>query len=105
MPKGNHIILYTVNNDSTDGALRALSEAGRAGKDNLLIGGLGGDAPGIKSLRTDHRWVAEGDIFISWWGEYAVAMAQALAKGQKPPAQVTPLPQVVLDKSHGGPVS
>jgi ribose transport system substrate-binding protein len=98
IPKGNNIILYTVNNDSTNGALRALDDAGRAGDDKLLIGGLGGDDAGIKALRSDPRWVAEGDIFVNWWGEYAVAMAQALAKGAIPPDHVTALPQIVLDK-------
>jgi ribose transport system substrate-binding protein len=99
IPKNHNIILYTVNNDSTVGALRALQDAGRAGNDTLLMAGLGGDEQGIKALREDPRWVAEGDIFVSWWGQYAVAMAQALAKGAKPPAEVTLLPQVVLDKN------
>lgn len=98
VPRNHNIILYTVNNDSTTGALRALQDAGRAGNNTLLIGGLGGDTTGINALTNDPRWVAEGDIFVSWWGEYAVSMAQALAKGQKPPAHVTALPQVVLDK-------
>ncbi len=98
IPQNHNIILYTVNNDSTKGALRALEEAGRGGQAQLLIGGLGGDETGITALRQDPRWVAEGDIFVSWWGEYAVAMAQALAKGVTPPAEVTALPQVVLDK-------
>jgi ribose transport system substrate-binding protein len=98
VPRNHNIILYTVNNDSTSGALRALTDAGRAGNNELLIGGLGGDKTGINALRNDPRWVAEGDIFVSWWGEYAIAMAQSLAKGKKPPAHVTALPQVVLDK-------
>ena len=98
VPRDHNIILYTVNNDSTTGALRALQDAGRAGNDKLLMAGLGGDEQGIKALREDPRWVAEGDIFVAWWGQYAVAMAQALAKGKVPPAEVTALPQVVLDK-------
>ncbi|MEF2978521.1 sugar ABC transporter substrate-binding protein [Subtercola sp. YIM 133946] len=99
IPAGNNVILYTVNNDSTNGALRALTDAGLAGDDKLMIGGLGGDSSGITALATDPRWVAEGDIFVSYWGEYATAMAQALAAGVKPPAAVTPLPQKVLDKT------
>ncbi|MFD1529595.1 sugar ABC transporter substrate-binding protein, partial [Pseudonocardia aurantiaca] len=99
IPAGNNIILYTVNNDSTTGALRALEDAGRGGDDVLLIGGLGGDETGITALREDPRWVAEGDIFVSWWGAYAAAMAKAVAEGAKPPADVTPLPQIVLDKT------
>jgi ribose transport system substrate-binding protein len=99
IPAGNNIILYTVNNDSTSGALRALEDAGRGGQNTLLMGGLGGDETGITALRKDPRWVAEGDIFVSWWGAYAAAMAKAVAGGVKPPAHVTPLPQVVLDKT------
>lgn len=98
IPADDNIILYTVNNDSTTGALRALEDAGRAGDDTLMIAGLGGDSAGITALAEDPRWVAEGDIFVSYWGEYAVAMAQALASGVTPPADVTPLPQLVLDK-------
>lgn len=96
IPEDHNIILYTVNNDSTSGALRALEDAGRG--EDLLVGGLGGDETGITALREDDRWVAEGDIFIGWWGPYAVAMAQAVAEGVEPPADVTPLPQIVLDK-------
>jgi ribose transport system substrate-binding protein len=98
IPADHNIILYTVNNDSTSGALRALEEAGRGGNDVLLVGGLGGDETGITALRDDPRWVAEGDIFVSWWGAYAAAMAKAVAEGAEPPADVTPLPQIVLDK-------
>lgn len=98
IPADHNIILYTVNNDSTAGALRALEEAGRGGENTLLIGGLGGDETGITALREDPRWVAEGDIFVSWWGAYAAAMAKAVAEGAEPPADVTPLPQIVLDK-------
>ena len=96
IPAEHNIILYTVNNDSTTGALRALEEADRGGEDVLLIGGLGGDDTGITALREDPRWIAEGDIFVGWWGQYAVAMAQALAQGETPPAEVTALPQAVL---------
>lgn len=100
IPADRNIILYTVNNDSTNGALRALEDAGRGDADKLLIAGLGGDETGISSLQNDPRWVAEGDIFVSYWGEYAVAMAQALADGVTPPADVTPLPQLVMDKEQ-----
>lgn len=98
IPKDHNIILYTVNNDSTKGALRAIEDAGRGAEEKLLIGGLGGDETGITALREDPRWVAEGDIFVAWWGQYAVAMAQALAKGETPPSDVTALPQIVMDK-------
>lgn len=99
IPGDHNIILYTVTNDSTVGALRAIEDAGRGGDDEVLIGGLGGDEVGLKALREDPRWVAEGDIFGPWWGVYAVAMAKAVAEGTRPTADLTPLPQVVMDKN------
>jgi ribose transport system substrate-binding protein len=88
IPADHNIILYTVNNDSTNGALRALEDAGRGSEETTLIAGLGGDETGLNALRSDPRWVAEGDIFISYWGQYAVAAAQALVRGQQPRAVV-----------------
>ncbi|SNS10631.1 ABC transporter [Geodermatophilus pulveris] len=64
----------------------------------LLVGGLGGDETGITALRDVPRWVAEGDIFVAWRGAYAAAMAKAVAEGAEPPADVTPLPQIILDE-------
>ena len=98
IPQDHNIILYTVNNDSTNGALRALEDAGRGGDETTLMAGLGGDEGGLNALRNDPRWVAEGDIFIAYWGQYAVAASQALVRGATPNAKVTPFPQQVLDK-------
>jgi ribose transport system substrate-binding protein len=98
IPQDHNIILYTVNNDSTNGALRALEDAGRGGDETTLMAGLGGDEGGLNALRNDPRWVAEGDIFIAYWGQYAVAASQALVRGATPTAKVTPFPQQVLDK-------
>jgi ribose transport system substrate-binding protein len=98
IPEDHNIILYTVNNDSTNGALRALEDAGRGGDETTLMAGLGGDEGGLNALRNDPRWVAEGDIFIAYWGQYAVAASQALVRGATPTAKVTPFPQQVLDK-------
>lgn len=102
VPADHNIILYTVNNDSTTGALRALEEAGRGDVGQLLIGGLGGDVTGLETLRDDERWVAEGDIFIDWWGQYAIAMVQSLAAGATPPEEVTALPQAVVTMDDVG---
>lgn len=96
VPADHNVILYTVNNDSTTGALRALEEAGRGDVGDLLVGGLGGDTTGLEALRDDERWIAEGDIFIDWWGQYAIAMVQTIAAGTTPPEEVTLLPQAVV---------
>ena len=98
IPKGNNIILYTTSNDSTQGALRALDQAGFSDRSKILVGGLAGNDYGLKQLADNASWVAEGDVFINYWGEYAVGLAQVVAGGTEPTADVTPFPQVVLSK-------
>jgi ribose transport system substrate-binding protein len=98
VPAGNNIVLYATNNDAIKGALRALEQRGLADEGRILIGGLGGDAFGLESLANDPRWVAEGDIFVDYWGQYSVGMAQALADGVKPTHDVTAIGQAVYGK-------
>jgi ribose transport system substrate-binding protein len=97
--KTPNVILYTVNNDATNGAWRALTQAGFT-DDHILIGGLGGDASGIKAVRTTGSpWAAEGDIFYAYWGIYFTAMAIAILNGSDPP-QITASPQLILTQAN-----
>jgi len=93
LPQDRKILLYSVNDDSTVGAWRAVQEAGRA--DNTLVAGLGGSAAALKELRSNPSWVAEGTIFMGEWGQYLIAMAVAILKGATPP-ELTKCPQMVL---------
>jgi ribose transport system substrate-binding protein len=43
--------------------------------------------------------VAEGDVFVYFWGEYLMAMGVAMLQGAKPPA-LTISPQTVLTKEN-----
>lgn len=95
IPEGRHILIQTPNDDSAMGAWRAVVEAGRT--DDALIAGLGGGAEGLKQLADNPNWVAEGDIFVPSWGEYIIAMALEMLKGDTPPDR-TATPQVVLTK-------
>ena len=95
IPEDRHILIQTPNDDSAMGAWRAIVEANRV--DNALIAGLGGGAEGLNQLRTNPNWVAEGDIFFPFWGQYLVAMALDMLKGDTPPDR-TAAPQVVLTK-------
>lgn len=95
IPEDRHLLIQTPNDDSAMGAWRAIEEANRA--ENTLIAGLGGGAEGLKQLRDNPNWVAEGDIFFPNWGEYIVAMAIEMLKGDVPPER-TASPQVVLTK-------
>lgn len=99
IPADNNIILYTTANDATRGALQALTQAGFTDGDKILIGGLEGDAPGLKALAENPSWVAEGDVFINYWGQYGVGLAQAVAAGVEVP-EITPLPQAVYGKDE-----
>ena len=93
LPADRNILLYSVNDDSTIGAWRAVQEAGRAEK--VLVAGLGGSAAALQELRTNPSWVAEGTIFMGQWGQYLIAMAVAILEGVVPP-ELTKCPQTVL---------
>jgi ribose transport system substrate-binding protein len=95
IPEGRHILIQTPNDDSAMGAWRAIEEANRV--DDALIAGLGGGSEGLNQLRENPNWVAEGDIFFPYWGQYLVAMAIEMLKGDTPPER-TAAPQVVLTK-------
>jgi ribose transport system substrate-binding protein len=95
LPADRHILLYTINDDSTLGSWRAVTESHR--EDNTLVAGLGGSVAALKELRTNPHWVAEGSIFTSHWGQYLIAMGVAIMQGVKPPS-LTKTPQVILTK-------
>jgi ribose transport system substrate-binding protein len=95
LPKDRKIITYTMNDDSGMGALRALEQSDRA--DDFVIMSQGADANGLKQLRTNRNWVAEGSVFFDLWPSYVMAMSKALASGVKAP-ELTPAPQIVLTK-------
>lgn len=98
IPEDKHILLYGVNNDSISGGWRAVEEAGRA--EMTLVGGLGGDAVGMEMLKTNDSWVAEGSIFMNYWGTYSVAMAMAILKNGVTPPEITHCPQMVFTKDN-----
>lgn len=93
LPEDRKILLYSINDDSTVGAWRAVQESGRA--DNTLVAGLGGSVAALQELRSNPSWVAEGSIFIGEWGPYLIAMAIAILEGVEPP-DLTKAPQVVV---------
>ncbi len=95
IPTSRNLIVYSINDDSTIGASRAVTATGRDG--HVLIAGLGGGAQGLQQLRTNPNWVAEGDIFSPSWGQYLTAMAVAVKQGVKLP-DITTSPQIVLTK-------
>jgi len=95
IPKSRHLLVFAVNDDGSVGAWRAIQAAGR-GK-QTLIGGLSGLPQGLNQLRTNPQWVAEGSLFLPYWGEYVMAMAVAIKQGARPP-HLTLFPQITMDK-------
>lgn len=96
LPRDRHILLYSINDDSTLGSWRAITESHR--EQNTLVAGLGGSAAALKELRTNPNWVAEGSVFSTNWGEYLIAMGVAIMNGVTPPP-LTKSPQAVLTKA------
>lgn len=100
VPSSRHIILFTLNDESTVGALRALDAHGT--KSDVLVIGVGADSQALTLLKTDPRWIGEVDILAPFWGEYALATAQQLAAGKKvdgkAPATLA-LPFTVMNKT------
>lgn len=95
IPEDRNLIVYTVADDSALGAWQAVEQAGRA--DRALTAGLGGSEEAMNQLRTNPRWVAQGDMFIGHWGQYLLAMAAAIEGGADLPFQ-TLAPEAVLTK-------
>ena len=79
IPAERHILLYSINDDSTLGSWRAITESKREA--NTLVAGLGGSIAALKELRSNPQWVAEGSVFSTHWGQYLMAMGVAIMGG------------------------
>lgn len=100
VPSSRHVILFTLNDESTVGALRAIDARGT--KSDVLVIGVGADPQALTLLKTDPRWVGEVDILAPFWGEYAVATAEQLAAGKKEDGKTPatlPLPFTIMNKT------
>jgi ribose transport system substrate-binding protein len=97
LPKDRHLVVFTQNDDSALGAWRAITQAKR--EDDTMIIGQGANADGLKNLRTNPSWVAEGSVFFELWPQYLLAMAVSVLNGAKTPP-LTLAPQTVLSKEN-----
>jgi len=95
LPRDRHLVVFTINDDSALGAWRAITQANR--QRSTLIIGQGANAEGLRQLRTNPSWVAEGTVFFELWPRYLLAMGVAILNGAKPPP-LTLAPQTVLSK-------
>lgn len=97
IPEGRHIVVLVFNDDSGLGAKQALSSAGRE-NDALIVSNVASES-GLKELRTNPNWIADGSVFFVLWGRYGLAMGMAMADGQKLP-DLTVAPTAVLTKEN-----
>jgi ribose transport system substrate-binding protein len=97
LPKDRHLVVFTQNDDSALGAWRAITQAKR--EDDTMIIGQGANADGLKNLRTNPSWVAEGSVFFELWSQYLLAMGVSVLNGEKTPP-LTLAPQTVLSKDN-----
>jgi ribose transport system substrate-binding protein len=97
IPASKHLLVFTINDDVSLGALRAIKAAGRS--DDTMMTGFGGDPQAIAQLRTNPAWVAESSTFVTLWGEYLIALGDAIGQGIKAPT-LTLAPEAVLTKAN-----
>ncbi|GAA5227598.1 hypothetical protein GCM10025778_21310 [Paeniglutamicibacter antarcticus] len=93
-----NLVLYACNDDQTLGAYRAIKDAGRS--DNVIvIGHGGGRIDTLEALRDDPNWIGQDVFFEDYWGQYTVAMAEAIVAGKELP-ELTLLPSLTIGKDE-----
>ncbi|WP_165494881.1 sugar ABC transporter substrate-binding protein [Actinomadura roseirufa] len=88
IPADRNVVVYTVNDDTAIGALRAVKAARREGK--AMIAGYGATQPAIDAMRTRGPWVSSAKGFWEDWGEFILAMGTAILQGKKVPDLTAP---------------
>lgn len=95
IPEDRNLVIYTVSDDATFGAQRAIANAGRSG--TTIMSGYGGGAEALNQIRESDTsgWVSDQMGFFSYWGEFALAMVAAVDMDLEIPELTAP-PMVVL---------
>ncbi|MFI7643768.1 sugar ABC transporter substrate-binding protein [Nonomuraea sp. NPDC049400] len=88
IPADRNVVVYTVNDDTTVGALRALTTARRDGR--AMVAGYGATKPAIDAMRSGAPWVSSAKGFWEEWGQFLLAMGTALLRGVEPPDLTAP---------------
>lgn len=97
LPKGKHVVIYSLSDSSTQGVIRALTNAGRV--NDAIINGYGESSEAINSVRRGSPWIMESAGFFTSWGQFLIAEGQALLNGVSVP-DVTAPPMVAITKGN-----
>ncbi len=98
VPAGRHIVLMTNTDDSTQGGLQAIKQAGL--ESDTIATSIGADTAALQALRTDPAWVGEITYYFQQiWPRYLLAMSKAKLDGVSLPS-LTLSPLAMLTKSN-----
>ena len=97
IPSDRRLIVMVFSDPLAEGALRAITEAGRI--DTTLISGQGGGADGIHYLRTTKQWVIEPSVFNSDLVGARDGDGQGVRRRQKLPPLTTVLQKVMTKQN------
>lgn len=96
IPSSDHIIIFGINDESSQGGLRAVQVAGR--EPSTIVSSQGADAVGLGEIRTDPHWIGSTAYFPEFYGKYIFVLIKDLQSGTK----VTPyvfMPRIYLDQA------
>jgi ribose transport system substrate-binding protein len=98
IPEDRHVLVYTLSDESAQGVIRALNNAGRA--DDAMVVGYGESDIAIKAIQAgDGPWTAEAAGFFTSWGQFLLAQAQAIVDGADIPELTAP-PMVSITQEN-----
>ncbi len=93
IPTSDHIVIFGINDESSQGGLRAVQVAGR--EPSTIVSSQGADAVGLSEIRTDPHWIGSTAYFPEYYGIYIFDLIKDLQAGKA----VTPyvfMPRVYL---------
>ena len=97
IPASDHIILFSINDESGQGGLRAIQVAGREA--NTIVSTQGADGVGLGEIKSDPHWIGDTAYFPEFYGKYIFQVIADLRAGKK----VTPyvfMPRVYLNTAN-----
>jgi ribose transport system substrate-binding protein len=97
IPASDHIVVFSINDESGQGGLRAIQVAGR--ETNTIVSTQGADAVGLTEIRTDPHWIGDTAYFPEFYGKYIFQVIADLRAG-KPVTPYVFMPRTYLNAAN-----